>query len=67
LNETRSAIVVPIPVNVVTEVSHDQALFLLKDNALNKEIDFIKEEFIKLSKNQVHITDELYKNAIAIS
>ncbi|MCV5215595.1 hypothetical protein OFC53_30635, partial [Escherichia coli] len=36
-------------------------------NALNKEIDFIKEELIKLSKNQVQSTDELYKNAIASS
>ncbi|MEF1192800.1 HlyD family secretion protein, partial [Vibrio parahaemolyticus] len=64
---TRSAIVGPIPVNVGTEVAQDQALLLLKDNALNKEIDFIKEELIKLSKNQVQSTDELYKNAIASS
>ncbi|MBE4413107.1 HlyD family secretion protein, partial [Vibrio parahaemolyticus] len=64
---TRSAIVGPIPVNVGTEVAQDQALLLLKSNALNKEIDFIKEELIKLSKNQVQSTDELYKNAIGSS
>ncbi|GAJ74921.1 hypothetical protein JCM18905_656 [Vibrio sp. JCM 18905] len=64
---TRSAIVGPVPVNVGTEVTQDQALLLLKDNALNKEIDFIKDELVKLSKNQVQSTDELYKSAIESS
>ncbi|MCQ6507896.1 HlyD family secretion protein, partial [Vibrio parahaemolyticus] len=49
---TRSAIVGPIPVNVGSEVAQDQALLLLKDNALNNEIYFIKEYLIKFSKNK---------------
>ncbi|PFG57790.1 multidrug resistance efflux pump [Vibrio sp. ES.051] len=64
---TRAATVGPVPVDIGSVVAKEQSLILLQDNALNKEIDFIQDELVELSKKQVQNTDELYKSAIESS
>lgn len=64
INATHSGVVGPIPTAVGKQIAQNQALVQLNDTTLDQEIEFIKQELLKLPSQLSVSADALYLSAI---